>query len=79
METGLRLVWGEDGGWDLVLLCSGLQHLERIFLLGRRAAAREVGVLVREQGLLGVQHVFHPGRQGLRFSSPKSPLRGFLH
>lgn len=44
----------EDGGWDLVLLCSGLQHLERTFLLGRRVAAREVGALVRKQGLLGV-------------------------
>lgn len=62
-----------------MLLCAGLQHLERIFFLGGRVAAGEVGALVGKQGLLRVQHVFHPGRQGLRFSSPKSPLWGFLH
>ena len=80
MEMDLGDWFGaEDGGWDLVLLCSGLQHLERIFLLGGRVAAWEVGAPVRKQGLLGVEHVFHPGRQGFRFSSPKPPLRGFLH
>lgn len=34
---------------------------------------------VCKQGLLRVQHVFHPGRQGLRLPFPKSPLWGFLH
>ncbi|XP_010286314.1 PREDICTED: LOW QUALITY PROTEIN: fumarylacetoacetase-like [Phaethon lepturus] len=43
METGLRLVWGR--GWDLVLLCPGLQHLERIFLLGSCIAPGERGLL----------------------------------
>lgn len=38
----------------------------------------EVGA-VCEQGLLWAQHVFHPGTQGLGFSSPKPPLWGFLH
>jgi len=55
---------------------SGLQHLERIFLLG---AAWEVGALTGARGLPSAQHVFHPGGHGLGFSSPKSPLWGFLH
>lgn len=46
---------------------------------GEDLPPRDVGALICKQGLLGGQHVFHTGGQGLGLSSPESPIWGFLH
>lgn len=75
-EQRLVCVWGQRVGFDAPLL--RVPPPGEDLPLPKPCSTQEVGA-VCEQGLLRAHHVFHPGRQGLRFSSPKPPLWGFLH